>query len=35
MMAISENSRCLRLDFVLEPIAGIELPKDVFTSRVR
>jgi hypothetical protein len=29
------KSRLLVLDSVLEPIAGVELPKEVYTSRER
>jgi hypothetical protein len=35
LTAISGNSRFLGLDHVLEPIAGVDLTKEVFTSRVR
>jgi hypothetical protein len=35
LMAISEKSRLWVLDYVLEPVTGVELPKKVFTSRAR
>jgi hypothetical protein len=33
MMAVSGSPGFYVLDSVLEPIAGVELPKEVFTSR--
>jgi hypothetical protein len=35
LMAISGKSRIWVMDPVLDPIAGVELPKKVFTSRAR
>jgi hypothetical protein len=35
LTTVSEKSRLLSVGFHTEAIAGIELPKEVFTSRVR
>jgi hypothetical protein len=35
MAIISGKSRLLVMDSILNPVAGVELPKKVFTSRAR
>jgi hypothetical protein len=35
LTAVTRKSRLQALDSVLEPVVGVELPKEVFTSRAR